>query len=279
MSEKERHGDHWSCLEENLDALEDSWLRKALEQGHVVDQRPNGPLSEGDVVGIAWPDLPLRVLTLIVGERNEAGDLCNVMASAYPWAFEGVSHHLVIDDIQPWESGIGAWVTAGFPDGDGPSLTFFDTRYYANKSHYQVGQEANFVLAAVAYRAEVVHPEPVLIEKLETIRAMRAGTPNEGDDSPIEIQLAGAAMLLPRDDALPGDHEFQGPVKEVEQFELNGRRVMRLALTMVRLLERDDADIDVYLYVDERRWSNDERPTPGTDIRGVFWLQGYFSGS
>lgn len=278
MSDKETHGDHWSCLEEDLDALEDGWLRKALEEGHVVDQRATGPLSEGEVVGIAWPDTPLRVMTLILGERDETGDLRNVMASAYPWAVAGVSHRLVIDHIQPWDSGTGAWIKASFADAEGPGLTFFDTRYYANKSRYEIGQEASFVLAAVAYRAEVVHPEPILIEKLETIRAMRAGRPNEGDDSPIEIQFAGAAMLLPRDDALPGDHEFQGPVKEVEQFELNDRHVRRLRLTLVRLLERDDADIDVYLYVDERRWSNDERPVPGTDIRGAFWLQGYLAG-
>ncbi|CUW37141.1 conserved protein of unknown function [Magnetospirillum sp. XM-1] len=277
MCDYEGHGSHWKCLVEDLDKAEDEWLRPTLTNGRVIDKWSSGPLAMREAVGIAWPDTPLRILSIVVGETGQDGQPGNVFASAFPWAAHGTRHCLVIDNVQSWSNGLEGWITASFPEGDGPSLTFFDTRFYANKDRYAVGKEMDFILGAVAYQATVVHPEPVFIEKIETIRAMRAGSEREGDDSPIEVQMAGAAILFPRDDLSPGDHEFQGPVREVQTFDLSGRQITRLSVTLSRIHERESEDVNVTIYVEEGHWGSNERPLPGADVQGMLWLQGYLS--
>ncbi len=277
-SEHEGHGDHWHTLEREQDMVADRWLRRSVEQGKLLETgRPSGPLAEGEAVGIQWSETPLRILSLIAGMPNDDGELGNVLASAYPCADKGIKHRLVIEEVWPWENGIEGWVKAIFPNDAGPSLTFFDTHYYANRHRYQVGAEADFVLAAVAYHAEVAHPEPVFIEKLETIRAMRAGTEREGDDSPIEVRLEGAAILFPTEKFAPDDCEFQVPVKEIETFTLGELDVTRLSVTVLRLDQLDDEDINIDLYVPDHCWGSEERPAVGSDIKGLLWLQGYLA--
>ena len=277
MSDHQGHGDHWCCIEDDVEKVPTAWLPLAIANGRVIDDRSPGPLAEGEAIGIEWSETPLRVLTLIAGVADKAGEARNVLASAYPYAVVGTKHRLLIEEIRPWEEGFEGWIKATFPNDAGPSLTFFDTRFYANRDRYKVGAEADFVLAALAYRATVVHPQPVFIEKLETIRAVRAGTEHEGDDSPIEVRLEGAAMLFPRETYSPDDHEFQAPVKDVEIFKLGERRITRLTVTVLRLSDLDDEDINLNLYVDEGRWDTNERPMPGADVQGLLWLQGYLS--
>ncbi len=271
------HGNHWGCVLEDIESLPDHLLPQIVEQGHVIDDRKPGPLAEGEAIGITWPETPLRFLSLIGGISDGAGDSANALVSAYPYANRGVKHRLIIEEILPWSNGLEGCLRVTFRNDAGPSLTFFDTRFYANRGRYRVGMEADVVLAGLAYRAEVAHPKPVFIEKLETIRAMRAGTEHEGDDSPIEVRLDGAAILMPRDGAGPDDHEFQAPVKDIETFALDGRRITRLTVTALRLSDLDDEDVDLELYVDEERWGSNERPLPGADVQGLLWLQGYLA--
>lgn len=86
--------------------------------------------------------------------------------------------------------------------------------------------------------------------------------------SSINIQLAGRAFLFPREDFAPDEFEFQAPVKAVQPFERLGQRMVRLTVTLVRLLGRVDEDIDIELYVAEHVWRSNERPMPGADRPG-----------
>lgn len=272
----EGHGNHWECVVENVEDLLENDLRVMLEHGRLIDPRPDRPLQDGDVVGLSYGDTPLRALSLIAG-RRDGDQLGQVFASGYPFAVQGVRHRLVIDEIIPWQEGMEAWIKASFPDGDGPQLGFFDTRYYAHHSRLKVGMEADFVLAGLAYSAEVAHPEPVTITDPAVIQSMRQGTNDPDDTSPIKILLTGGAFLFPREDYAPDEFEFQAPVKAAQPFELRGRRLVRLTVTLVRLLDRVDEDIDIDLYVAEHVWRSNERPMPGADVQGVMWLQGYLA--
>lgn len=142
----------------------------------------------------------------------------------------------------------------------------------------KAGVEVEFILAGLAYFAEVVRPEPILITKLETIRAMRAGTKQADDVSPIEVRMEGAAVLFPRDDYAPDEYELQGPVKMVETFEVFDKRITKLTLTVARLMDADDSDIDIDLFVGNHVWRTDEPPRSGIDLRGLLWLQGCLAG-
>ena len=272
---EEGHGGHWQCIFEDLSEFV-RLLPTVVEHGRFIDKPPGSPLEVGASAGIIWPETPLCALALISGVPARAG-VQQELRSAFPYAIRGARHRLLIEDVIPWrESMAEAWVTASLSNGDGPLLTFFETRFYADKWHLSLRTEQEFILAGIAHSAEVVSPQPIFITELEAIRAMRAGTAHEGDSSPIEVHMDGAALLFPRDDLGPEDYEFQGPVKEVEVFEAFGRKITRLTLTVVRLLDADeaDSDIDVELFVSDHAWRSEQRPKPGVDVRGLMWLQG-----
>lgn len=271
----EGHGNHWQCVFEDLQQLM-RLLPTMIECGHFLDDVGKGGLAEGATVGITWPNTPLRALSLISNVR-EGGVSHQHLVSGFPYAAGGLHQRLVIEEIIPWQNGIEAWIKASPPGDDGPSLTFFDTRFYANRHLMKVGLEAEFILAGLAYFAEVAHPEPVVIAKEDTIRAMRAGTAQADDLSPIEIHMEGAAILLPQDDYAPDEYEFQGPVKMIETFNVFDKAVTKLTLTVARLLDAIDSDIDIELFVGDHVWRTDERPLPGEDVRGLLWLQGFLS--
>lgn len=177
----------------------------------------------------------------------------------------------------PWDGGFEAWIRASTPDDEGPELTFFDTRYYANKDRIGIGMEAEFRLAGLAYLAEVIDAKPVFITNPDVIKAMRAGRPDADSDDPIEVQTHGAAMLFPRTEYAPDEYEFQGPVKDVELFEIFERKITRLTVTVSRLFASNEEDLDIALYVGSHVWSSNARPSPGADCRGLMWLQGYLA--
>lgn len=274
----EGHGNHWECIFEDVGGAISRWLPEVLSRGRLVGPlRPDAAgLADGETVGIAYPDTPLRALALISGQDHD-GTTENVFASGYPWAASGIPQRLILDEVLPWQGGIEAWLRTSFPGGDGPELTFFDTLFHAHRQRLELGAEAAFSLAGVAYSAEVAHPDPVVIDNPETIRAMRAGTDRADDTSPIEVRLNGAAVLLPRDEYAPHEYEFQGPVKAVEAFDLFGCRVMRLTITVARLLDHEDEDVDIALYVADHVWRTNERPLVGSDVRGLMWLQGHLA--
>ena len=271
----EGHGNHWECIFEDVEQLT-QFLPKMVERGRLIDKIDKGGLADGDTVGIAWPDAPLRGLSLISGVR-ESGVPRQLFMSAFPYAASGLRRRLVVEEIIPWQNGIEGWIKASPPGDDGPSLTFFDTRFYANQRLMKRGLEAEFMLAGLAYFAEVAHTEPILITKEDTIRAMRAGTAQADDLSPIEVRMDGAAMLFPQDKYAPDEYEFHAPVKMIETFDVFDRRMAKLTITVARLLEADDPDIDLELFVGDHVWRSNERPMPGSDVQGVLWLQGCLS--
>jgi hypothetical protein len=58
------------------------------------------------------------------------------------------------------------------------------------------------------------------------------------------------------DDLSPVDYIFQAPVKEVESFEVDERRVTRLRRTVLRL----ESDLDIDLYATAAGMREGERP-------------------
>src|SRR5581483_8843074 len=101
-----------------------------------------------------------------------------------------------------------AWIKTRVPGIDGLSLTFFDSRYYASRDRLSVGVEAEFIIAGLAYTAEVAHPEIVRIDEPEKIRAMRAGTERADDLSKIKINMRGFAFFFVRKKSPQEDYVF-----------------------------------------------------------------------
>jgi hypothetical protein len=143
----EGHGDHWSCIEKDVGRLISNWLPVILANGQPADPRERSsdghvrPLAKDEAVGITFPQTDLRALALLGIGRDEGDDPHYLVLSAYPFAARGVHHRLTIENISPCQAGLEAWIEAGW--NEGPSVTFFDTRYYANRKGTRSARPTN----------------------------------------------------------------------------------------------------------------------------------------
>lgn len=251
------HSAHWACLVEHDEMLFENWLPTVTYNGKPVDQREAGQLAIGETVGLVGPEeAPLATLVLITGMPDEDGASRHVGVSAYPYAVDGARHRLVVREITPWEGNMEGWVTASVPHSE-VTFTFFDTRFYANHQRYVVGEEAEFLLAGLAYGTYV-----------DDRQALDLGSRM--------LQLKGAAMLVHHDEADPDDYDFLAPVQSSEPAAMGPFPLTRVTVTLLRPPCEDDIDRDLVipLYVPERCWRGEERPRPGDDLSGMLWLQG-----
>lgn len=268
----EGHGNHWQCLFETAREAAQKCIPEITASGRLIGQKPSGPLWPGQFIGLAHPDGPVQGLALITGEVDN-GVASNVLASGYPVALKGVRHRLVINEVIPWRGGAEAWLKCSLPGGDGPAVTFFDTLFFLNREHTRVGVEAEFSLAAFAYSAKIDRTEPIVIDDLARLRTMNEpGTPDD-QLKPITISMKGAAALIPQDTYAPDEYLYQGPVRWIEKIEVFGRKLTSLVITPLRLPD-SYGDFKLALYIDDHVWKSEERPVEGSDVTGVFWLQG-----
>jgi len=268
----EGHWTNWLTIVDDYARIE-PLVTAIVERGRQVGPHPPRLPDGSELYTIASPETPLCVLILIKSTAD--ANAPREIFSSYPFATKGVCHRLIVDEIIPWPDGGEAWIKAGLASFDGSELTFFDPRFYMDRTRLQVGTEADFILAGLAYTAQVAHPEPVLITDPDKIRAMR-GRDRADDLSPIEIRGEGGTILLPDSKLEPDGYQFQGPVKDITAFEVFGRNISRIRITMTRELE-PVTDIDIDLYVAERAWQSAERPQSGSDLQGLMWLQGYLA--
>jgi len=289
LEEHQIHGDHWACLTDDVPALLESWIPRVVEYGDMVEGERDTYLEPGEAAGLAWPDIGLCALAIVAGtadEDREGSDL----VSAYPYVRGGIRHAIVIDDIIPWENGYEGWITGHLPGTDGPSITFFDTGFYAGRDIYEVGDTVEFEFAAVAYRADVGPPPPITVDDPGRVRELRAAMGAEDDGSPLELSFDGASILYPREEMGPDSYEFIGTADAVEAVDVEELRltettdatVWQLAVTVLRLpLGGDEAEesaadylFDVLVFVADGRWAEETRPQPGDDTNGILWLIG-----
>lgn len=252
------HSNRWACLVEHDEMLFENWLPTVTYNGKPVDVREPGQLALGEAVGLVGPeDASFATLVLIAGMPDEEGASRHVGISAYPYAVDGARHRLVIREVTPWEGEMEGWITASVPHSD-VTFTFFDTRFYANHSRYMVGEEAEFLLAGLAYGAYV-----------DERTALDLGNDRT-------LQLQGVAMLVHHDEADPDDYDFLAPVQASEPAAMGLFSLTRVTVTLLRPPCEDDIDRDVVvpLYVPERCWRSEARPEPGNDLSGMLWLQG-----
>lgn len=273
----EGHGEHWVCLFRDIETTVTAHLPQVVSEGSLLGFAEPAPIMGEATAGLWWPGQAGRgTLALVaINAQDEDGTAGNLLMSAYPAVLDGPIQPLTIQEVLPWSNGIEGLVRATFPeDGSGPEIAFFDTLFYLNRDRYRPGLTLPFRLAAFAYWAQVVHPEPVVIDKPEAIEAMRKGTEREGDMSSIEVIMSGAAILFPRDDLSPDDAEAQGPVRAVDHVLWAGVPLTCCWVTVVRLLDREDEDIDIPVFIAPHVWRTGERPEPGNDLQALIWIQG-----
>jgi hypothetical protein len=181
----------------------------------------------------------------------------DLLATAYPQGLGGPIWPITVTDVIPWANGIEGQITG---ECHGAAVSFFDSRFYADRRRYRVGETYDFYMSAFAY---VLGPAPH--REAES-------------DIGAKVSFTGAHAYMPASMGNEGadidDYWFHSPLEgEISEVDLSGRR---LRLFPVTLALPEDFEMRVDLYAAEHVLSPGiESVRPGEDLEGFLWLQGY----
>lgn len=238
------HGDHWGCI---VRSYEQGELMRLLGEVTRSVERPE--LFQAEGVGVAACSLGdrVRACVLLVDDR---------LASAYPQGLGGPAWPVTLTEIVPWANGIEGQLAGTC---HGAAVSFFDTRFYANRRRYRVGETYTFEMSAFAYTLG------------------RAPETEVYSDLGAKVSFKGAHAFMPaalgNEDADIDDYWFHSPLEgEVSTTDLLGRP---LRVYPVTLALPDEFEMRVDLYAaDHALDSGVGRVAPGEDLEGFLWLQG-----
>ncbi|MDQ3706199.1 MAG: hypothetical protein M3437_13505 [Chloroflexota bacterium] len=243
------HGDHWGCI---FRAVEQDRMLALIQDVVANDSRPDGFQAPGGGAAYHSSSSPVRMCVLLSGGTLE---------SAYPEALPGSAWPVVVHEVIPWANGIEGQITG---DCHGASISFFDTRFYANRNKYRVGEQHTFRMSAFAYTVSRASDAEVEIG---------TGT---------KVSLKGARAYMPANiganpDADIDEYWFHSPLESAaSEAEFAGRRLHALPITMAI---PGDFEMGLVLYAAGHTLDlNTNLATPEElDLEGYLWLQGYMA--
>ncbi len=190
-------GDAWAVLTgQNPAAIMPQVVGTVLHEGGT---RPAWQWKRGgrDHVLMAWPkDQPVRASVLMAGE--EGGRLTPV--NAVP-LLEGLPNDLTVEEVHPWESGLGANVAVSMIEGKNP-MWFFDPLYGRDRDDLTPGVTHTFLLAGLAYGLRSIPRKWRDHHPGAAFRGLRRGLAGR---KPRQVQ-AGCAAAQGRGCGPPSDH-------------------------------------------------------------------------
>ncbi|MEA2572746.1 MAG: hypothetical protein QOH93_44 [Chloroflexia bacterium] len=243
------HGDHWGCV---FRAVEQDTILALIQDVVANDSRPDGFQAPGGGAAYHSSSSPVRVCVLVAGGTLE---------SAYPEAIPGTEWPIVVREVIPWANGIEGQLSG---ECHGASVSFFDTRFYANRYKYRVGEQYNFRMSAFAYTAG------------------RASDAEVEIDTGTKVSLKGARAYMPASlgtntDADIDEYWFHSPIESAaSEVEFAGRRLHVLPITMAI---PGDFDMSLVLYAAGHTLdaSTNLDSAEEIDLEGYLWLQGYMA--
>jgi len=245
------HGDHWGCI---VRASEQDELLAYLR--HVVQTVEQPEVFEAAGAGVAAHSMGdrLRATVLVVNER---------LVTAYPEGQEGPIWPITLREAVPWYNGVEGQLTG---DCHGAEVSFFDTRFYANRRRYVMGETHDFHMSAFAYTLHPAEDVEVGVDELGGAK----------------VSLRGAHAYMPAASGNPeadiDDYWLHSPLEgEPEAVELAGRQ-LRLYPVILAIPEHFEMALNVYAAGHSLAPGTSEVAV-GEDLEGFMWLQGYLAGS
>lgn len=240
------HGDHWGCIYRDVQSGDlIKFIRETVENGEQSE------IMEPDVKAHRSAGDGLRMCVLVAGKQ---------VVSAYPEVHDGPVWPVTISDIVPWSNGVEGQVTGLCMDAQ---VSFFDTRFYANRHLYRVGETYNFRMGAFAY-------------KLKRAEDMEAETGS--GEAAMKVSLRGACAYMPASMGNEGadidDYWFHSPLEDTPgEAELDGRTLHVYPITIA---VPGDFEMRVPLYAAQHSLTPDMVDIAvGDDLTGFLWLQGH----
>lgn len=277
-TEYQCHGDHWDCILQNpkeefglliSESIKKGSLYAETESDYKLDEKPlHGKVAMLEYDG-GNPESEIVIRTVVAADDDKKLQL----VSGYPLVKNGVELSLKITEIEEWQNGLEAWITAELQNG--LILTFFDTDYAVNKEKYEIGNSYNFVIGALAYDAEEPASKGFSFEGQEAIDfKAKLGEEPEYDDNgnvkPINFSTESLCAFFQTGHA-KDDAEFITTVENIKNADAFGNTFWKFNVIYRANSEEDDTKIPTCVLKTKDNSSLDAT----TQIQGLLCLTGY----
>ena len=281
MSAATGHGSHWECLGGTAEERVSQFIPLVIAKGEVGAsvKRASGSaslvgLTNEEIFPIIHPSTPLRCMALVVSNPTRKK---SEFYSGFPYTASGGKQRLRIEQVHDWGDqveGVLFCETAAH----GQPIGFFDSHFYANHGKYKVGQDFDFVVAGLIYRAECMNEKTVTVTDQSVLR-QRYAAMNEhpepmpdGSLPPQVFHLAGLTALVPGQTYIE-DAEFYCVIDTVAAFDLEDIRIFQITPWF-----DDDSrhsPLPSVIYGAASTFKDGYLPKPGDSIGGTLWVQGF----
>lgn len=221
-------------------------------------------------VQLVWPTADHGMGLVLQIEQGE-----NRLVSLFPFNQKGTQATLQVQSVTVWKNGLQAQITALWGN---VLITFHDNRHVVDRAWYVAEQQAEFILAGLAYDARPAEVVTLPFNQSSDMAArLKAIFPEGWDDLqlPTALSLQGATIWLPIEDGDADDYEFRGQVRHVRPFDdWLGQDGWTVCIT-VMCGRSDGEDRVLDIHITRHAWAADAPPQVGQDIEGHLWLQGH----
>ena len=244
------HGDHWGCI---FRQVEEGAVLRFISDAIREAGQPEVFHAPGGGVGMAARSPGERVRACILVEDDQ-------LVSAYPEAQGGTVWPIVVREVVPWANGVEGQISG---ECYGAAVSFFDTRFYANRGAYRVGDTYDFRMSAFAYVLRPAEDVEVDVESLGT-----------------KVSFRGARAYMPAGSSGQGadidDYWFHSPLEgPVERTHFAGRELLVYPVTLA-IPEHFDMSLPLYAASHATAPGMDQ-VKPEDDLEGFLWLQGHLA--
>ena len=273
------HGNHWECIQKPAQDAIKHFIPAIIAGGKVGKSIHREGL---------WFDRKLpsteTVVSMVMGNKSfgtmalsvtDSAEKTIVLYSAYPVALKGGKQHLRLTEIRDWGNEIEA-VLVG-ENEDGIEIAFFDTKYFANRDRYQIGETYDFRIAGVIYKARCTNDETIENTDQKRIAEFNEGFSDEperlpdGTLAPIIIHYAGCTGYAGISEDYPEDAEFYCVIGKVVEFDLEGIRMFQITP------KSGDKKVPLpgMIFGAASMFKDGYIPKAGDSIGGGLWTQGF----
>lgn len=249
------HGSHWECIiknvgdffENNLDGI----IHNSIVSANYTENGYN--LADEKVI-----DNNIHVLQH-QDNKNDQIILTTILVNkslwtAYPSLNYGYIEDIVIDkihDIGNLVEGLISCHLSTYPDF---TFTFFDTKYYENKSKYKVGNTYSFAFAGYAYSLSE-----------STIKNEHIDIDDE------QISLEGMSMFIANEDGYLDDYKINSKVLKIEDFILLNNPMKSV---VIKALNTVDETFEFPVFIAKHNIKDGYDISVGKDVSGGIWMTG-----
>lgn len=249
------HGSHWETIIKDVESFFETNLDDIIHNSFIASNyNENGyNLAEDETIDnnihilqyLETKDNPIALTTIYI---NKA------LWTAYPSHNYGFKKDIIIDniyDIGNLVEGLISCHLAEYPDF---SFTFFDTKYYENKSKYKIGDRYSFIFAGYAYGVSE-----------STMKNQHIDIGNE------KLNLDGISIFLANETGYLDDYKINSKVLKVEDFELLNNPMKAV---VIQVLNTEDETFRFPIFVAEHNIQDNYNIVVGEDISGGIWMTG-----